>query len=110
LPVAAEEHWVCTVAEGRTVRIDSLPVVEIENIAKEAGITWLNLFGNPLRNAAAGQQLFNRCCAAAGVENRVLSARDLLTVFELTNEDGLPRTFTDGMPDPKAEEKVSTGG
>jgi len=101
-------YWGCTVPGGTVVRCDDLPLEVYADIAEQTGVHWHTLLNAPLRQEKAGHMLYLAACKHAGVEPVKLSIAQFADLFELVEED-LPTTFTDGIPDPKADGPVTTG-
>jgi hypothetical protein len=102
------KQWACII-EGKTVRVQSIPALELEDIAKAAGLTWGDVQYTPLKSAAGAVAVYERCCREVGATPKPnISAEDLIGVYELVDDD-LPNEYEDGLPvEGKAE--PSTGG
>ena len=106
---AVAKSWVCTTPSGRQVRVEHLPLEAYERIFDATGIHWFEVSGAPLRHEKAGRLLYGECCLSVGDEPAPLTLRGFVDAFDALPEDDLPDTFTDGVPDPKADGPATTG-
>jgi hypothetical protein len=100
--------FLCKVPNGQVVRLDDLPVEDIQNIATEAGLeSWFDLYLQPARFGKATIALYRHCCGVAGCEPaEPVTPKVILNSFEPTEEDTLPTLWEDGNP-PTADDPTT---
>lgn len=82
--------------------VDDVPLSVYAEIEKSTGVAWYQLTANPMRHAAAGEELAKACAKQLGVELPALTPKLLVKVFEIRQGENRPTEFDEGMPDPKA--------
>ena len=90
--------------DGKSIGLDDVPLSVYADIEKETGVAWFDLSVSPMRYAAAGAMLAAACAKQLGVELPEMTPRTLVDVFNLRESESRPTEWTDGMPDPKAED------
>lgn len=98
-----------TTPAGHVVRLDDVPLSDLTNIAKEAGLdTWAKLLTEPLRDGAAAEAVYRYCCTTTGdTPPEKITPKLVVAAFNWV-EDDLPDTFQGGLP--KAEDDQATSG
>lgn len=94
--------FVCKAPNGQVVRLDDLPLEDLQGIATEAGMeSWFDMTIQPARNGRAAAALYRHCCKVAGAEPvEPVTAKVVLDAFELaTEDDTLPTLWQDGIPE-----------
>jgi hypothetical protein len=98
-----------TTPAGHVVRLDDVPLSDLDRIAKDAGLdTWAALLTAPLRDGAAAEAVYRFCCAS--VEDKPadpITPKIVVAAFNWLDDD-LPETFQGGLP--KAEDDPATSG
>jgi len=89
----------CVTPGGQVVRLDDLPVEELQSIADSTGLeSWFDLYLQPARHGAATIALYRHCCGIAGVDPvDPVTPKVILAAFEPADDD-LPTLFEDGVP------------
>lgn len=100
----AVKEWACNTPGGQ-VRLADLTLEALAELEKKCGTEWHRIVARPRSSATNAIHIYAACCAAAGCEPDKVTARRLLDVFELVDED-LPEMFEGGIP--KAEGEAST--
>lgn len=90
--------------DGKSMDIDDVPLSVYATIEAETKVAWYDLCLSPARHAAAGEQLAKACAQRLGVELPELTPRLLVEVFKFDQEESRPTEWSDGMPDPKAQD------
>lgn len=99
---------------GGQVQLLDLPLEVLEQLEEDTGRRWSQLLTAPGWNAKSIRCIYAAACAHTGSEPRPLTPRDLLgdgddpVIVEVP--DDLPTSYSDGMPDPKAEDATPTPG
>lgn len=99
---------------GGQVHLMDLPLEVLEQLEADTGRRWAQLLSLPAWDAKSIRCIYAACCAQQGVEPKPLTPRDLVAegdaavIVEVS--DDLPTSYTDGMPDPKAEGETETPG
>ncbi len=98
-----------TTPAGHVVRLDDVPLSDLTNIAKEAGLdTWAKLLTEPLRDGAAAEAVYRYCCDTTGdTPPEKITPKLVVAAFNWV-EDDLPDTFQGGLP--KAGDDQATSG
>jgi hypothetical protein len=99
---------------GGQVQLLDLPLEVLEQLEDDTGRRWSQLLTAPGWNAKSIRLIYAAACAQTGCDPKPLTPRDLLgdgddTVIVEVPDD-LPTSYTDGMPDPKAEAETPTPG
>jgi hypothetical protein len=98
--------WAIKGPSGKVVRLDDLPVEDLDRIALEAGLeSWFDMWYQPLRYGKAAIALYRHCCALVGDEpQEPVTPSVLMESLDRVDED-TPQQWTDGHPqtadDPK---------
>lgn len=94
------------------VQLMDLPWEVLEQLESDTGRRWGQLLTAPGWDAKSVRLIYAACCAAKGVEPRQLTPRDMVGDSPVFVEvpDDLPTSYTDGIPDPKAEGGTVTPG
>lgn len=100
--------WVCKVSADHTVRLEDIPARQLTELETMLSVTWLDLVVRPLADSRGAIAMYEKCCFLSGVQPRELTVRELVDVYELVPDD-LPETYTEGLPDPKADEAATAG-
>ena len=92
--------FICKAPNGQVVRLDDLPLEDIQGIATEAGReSWFDLYLQPARNGKATVALYRHCCKVAGAEPvEPVTPKVILNAFEPAEDDALPTLWEDGSP------------
>jgi hypothetical protein len=99
---------------GVQVHLMDLPIEVLEQLEEDTGRRWSQLLVSPGWNAKSIRCIYAAACAQVGAEPKPLTPRDLvgdegdMVIVEVP--DDLPKSYTDGMPDPKAEGETPTPG
>jgi hypothetical protein len=98
-----------TTPGGHVVRLDDVPLSDLDRIAKDAGLdTWAELLTAPLRNGASAEALYRYCCdTAKDTPPDPITPNVVVAAFNWADDD-LPETFQGGLP--KAEDDPETSG
>ncbi len=98
------------VHDGARIDTDDIPLEKYAEIHAATGLEWWQLTTNPMRHSKAGEMLARAAAAQAGVVvPDVLTPRLLVDMFKLEGaEPDIASEFTDGIPDPKAEDEPAT--
>jgi hypothetical protein len=102
----AVKEWACNTPEGQ-VRLADLTLEALAELEKKCGTEWHRIVARPRASAGNAIHIYSACCAQIGCEPETLTARKLLDVFELVDED-MPDMFQGGIP--KAVDEASTAG
>lgn len=97
----AGNGWEVTVAEGKVVRLDDLPLAAWEHITTETEVQWVDCYYKPLADLSVARLLLSECCKAAGVDpNTILGTLTVPQLMGRFNQasDDLPVEVTDGVP------------
>ncbi len=98
----------CTLPSGKVVLIEDLPIEKLEEITVGAGLEprdWFAVAYSPAVYPCAAVALLKVCAAHVGDPEPpagYITVGNVLKVFTKV-EDDLPTSYTDGMPDPKAD-------
>lgn len=98
---------------GGQVQLMDLPLEVLEQLEADTGRRWAQLLSAPGYDAKSIRCIYAACCAQKGVEPQPLTPRDLVegddrVIVEVP--DDMPTSYTDGLPDPKAEGETATPG
>jgi hypothetical protein len=99
------------VFDGKRLDIDDIPLDDYANIQTETGLQWWQLAPNPLAHAKGGQLLAQAAARICEVTlPDPLTPRLLVEIFKVETEatPNIATEFTDGIPDPKAEDEPAT--
>lgn len=96
--------FACTTPTGKVVRLDDLPIEDIQRIADECGLeSWFDLYLQPARFGKATIALYRFCCEHVGdAPADPVTPKVILSAFEPV-EDDLPTMYEDGIPDPNQD-------
>jgi hypothetical protein len=110
MPEDRRTVWTCRVDASHTVRLEDIPIEQLDPLQQECEETWFSMVITPLaRRPATILALYRKCCEVAGVEPRpVVTAREAIEMFDLTDDDR-PTMYSGGLPDPKAEDRTTVG-
>lgn len=98
--------WQFTIA-GKVVRMDDLGIDEVEGALEGTGINWYDFERRPYDSAKALVKFVTWLAADMGVDPPLpLTAKALDGVIKLVDDD-LPEVYTDGLPDPKADDQTT---
>lgn len=90
--------------DGHELDIDDVPLSVYVEIETATGTPWYRLVTNPMRFAAAGQELAKACAKQVGVDLPELTPRTFAEVFDVRqDQENRPTEYEEGIPDPKAE-------
>ena len=93
----AAQVWQVTVG-GRSVNVQSLPLREVDRIAKATGASWFTVVNSPLSDLLIGAEVVAAAAAHLGVDApEDLTPRTIVDLFTLVPDD-VPAV--DGEPDP----------
>ena len=97
---------------GGQVQLMDLPLEVLEQLESDTGRRWSQLLTAPGWDAKSIRCIYAAACAQVGAEPKALTPRDLLSEDAVIVEvsDDLPTSYSDGMPDPKAEGETPTPG
>jgi hypothetical protein len=91
--------------DGIEVDLDDVSMETYAEIEKVTSIPWYRLTQSPMAHAAAGPMLARKCAETAGVElPDPITPKILVSLFEVSAEPNSPTEFSDGIPDPKAQD------
>lgn len=91
--------------DGKELDLDDISMDDYAAIEKTTSVPWYRLTQSPMSHAAAGPMLARRCAEILGVTlPDPITPRLIVTLFDVREEPNLPSEFTDGVPDPKAQE------
>lgn len=98
---------------GGQVQLLDLPLEVLEQLEADTGRRWAQLLSTPAWDAKSIRCIYAACCVHTGSEPQPLTPRQLVegdppVIVEVA--DDLPTSYTDGMPDPKAEGETVTPG
>lgn len=97
----AGNGWEVTVAEGKVVRLDDLPLAAWERITEATGQEWVEAYYKPLSDLTVARLLVGECCKTLNMDpNTILdtiTVPGLLAMFNQATDD-LPVEVTDGVP------------
>lgn len=92
---------------GKTVRLDDVGIDEVEEALTGTGVNWFDFERRPFDSAKALVAFVKYLAADLGVEAPLpLTPAKLNGLVKMVDDD-LPDTYTDGMPDPKADEPTT---
>lgn len=98
--------WQFTIA-GKVVRLDDLGIDEVEGALNGTGVNWYDFERRPYDSAKALVAFVKYLADDLGVEAPMpLTPPKLNDLMKLV-EDDVPEVYTDGMPDPKADDQVT---
>jgi hypothetical protein len=99
--------FLCKAPNGQVVRLDDLPVEDIQNIATECGMeSWFDLYLQPARYGRATVALYRHCCKVVDAEPvEPVTPKVILSAFEAA-DDNLPTLWEDGNP-PTADDPTT---
>lgn len=93
--------WIITVGDKK-VDINDIPLADWDAIEKATDHSYWELLVAPLRQAQAALKVYEAAAKVAGVDVAdklaKLTPRQVLDSFELSDDDGLPDQFEDGVP------------
>lgn len=98
--------WVCTVTDGKTVRLEDIPGTDWGPLEAETGDSWFQLAAAPLATSTRAMAVYRYCCRRVHEEPRDLTGGELWDVFNRV-EDDRPTMYDGGLPDPKAGEQTT---
>lgn len=92
--------------DDKTLDVDDVPMEAYAAIEKATSISWYRLTQSPMAHAAAGPMLARRCADILGVTlPDPITPKVLVKLFEVVEDEAnRPTEYTDGMPDPKAQD------
>lgn len=100
---------------GGQVHLMDLPLEVLEQLEVDTGRRYSQLLGSPGWDAKSIRCIYAAACAFNGSTPEQLTPRKLIgtndadaIIVEVSDE--LPTSYTDGMPDPKAEGVTATAG
>lgn len=98
-----------TTPAGHVVRLDDVPLSDLQKIVEEAGLdSWVLLVTEPARNAVAVESLYRYCCEISGdAPPERITAKVIGEAVSFVSDD-LPDTYQGGLP--KAEDDPATSG
>lgn len=104
------KEWACNTPEGQ-VRLADLTLEALADLEKKCGAEWWRIVARPRHSAQHAVHIYAACCELAKCEPGVVTARSLLDVFELVDED-MPDMYEGerGARIPKAEDAAPTSG
>jgi hypothetical protein len=102
--------WTCRVDETHTVRLEDIPIEQLDPLENECGESWYLMVNAPLvRKPRTLLAIYRMCCELAGVEPAELpTAGEITAMFDLVDDDR-PTMYSGGLPDPKAEDRTTVG-
>lgn len=100
------KEWACNTPGGQ-VRLADLTLATLAELEQQCGMEWHRIVVRPRSSATNAIHIYAACCAAVGCEPAEVTARSLLDVFELVDED-LPEMFQAGVPKAEGEASTST--
>jgi hypothetical protein len=90
--------------EDKSLDVDDVPLSVFAALEEKHGVAWYNLGSMPMRYAAAGEALARECAKIVGVTlPEVITPKQFVSMFEVTNDPNLPVEWEDGMPVPLPE-------
>jgi hypothetical protein len=94
---------------GARLDVEDVPLDVYAEIFDQTSLDWWQVAVNPMRHTKAAKMLVEACAKHAGVEVGIVTPRVLVAAFTV-DEDAktMPDEFTDGIPDPKAEDAPAT--
>ena len=97
---------------GGQVQLMDLPLEVLEKLEADTGRRWAQLLTTPGWDAKSIRCIYAACCAQKGVDPLPLTPRSLTGDDAVIVEvpDDMPTSYTDGLPDPKAEGETPTPG
>ena len=100
--------FACTVPNGQVVRLDDLPIEDLQRLATDAGMeSWFDLYIQPARHGRATIALYRHCCSVAGADPvEPITPRVILNAFTGVEEDTLPTMWENGNP-PTADDQTT---
>jgi hypothetical protein len=92
--------FACNTPNGQTVRLDDLPIEDIQGIADSCGLeSWVDRYLQPARFGKATIALYRHCCKVADCDPaEPVTPKIILGAFEPVEEDTLPTLWEDGNP------------
>lgn len=102
---AVTQEWACNTPGGQ-VRLADLTLEALADLEKKCGAEWYRIVARPRSSAGNAIHIYAACCAAAGCEPETVTARKLMDVFELVDED-LPTMFEAGIPKAAGGDSIS---
>ena len=103
-----KKYWGCKVPSGKIVRVEDLPMSVFADIHARTAVPWYRVVDAPANDAKAGIAVYEACCAHVGEQPVELTAAQFIATFDVVDDD-LPDTYVDGIPDPKADARATTG-
>lgn len=88
-----------TTPAGHVVRLDDVPLSDLQKIVEEAGLdSWVLLVTEPARNATAVEALYRYCCEISGDKPpERITAKVIGEAVSFVTDD-LPDTYRGGLP------------
>lgn len=97
------------VFDGARLDVDDVPLDVYAKIHAETGLEWWEVAPSPMRSAKAAPLLFAACCELTGkTAPEKLTPRILTDSFKVETGENRAQEYTDGIPDPKAEDEPET--
>ncbi len=97
--VQAPQVWQVTVG-GKSVNVQSLPLREVDRIAKDTGVTWFAVVNSPLTDLLVAGEVVAAAAAHLGVDApQDLTPRTIVDLFTLVPDD-VPEMDREPTPDP----------
>lgn len=82
--------WQVTVG-GRSVKVEALPLVAVDRIAKAADVSWFAVVNTPLADLLVAAELVDAAAAQLGVTAPAdLTPRNIVDLFDLVPDDVPP--------------------
>jgi hypothetical protein len=100
------KEWACNTPGGQ-VRLADLTLEALAELEKKCGTEWHRIVARPRASASNAIHIYAACCASAGCEPAEVTARTLIDVFELVDED-MPEMFQAGIPKAAGGASTST--
>jgi hypothetical protein len=98
------------VHDGAHLDIDDIPLDEYVKIQDATGLHWWQVTSQPMQHAKAGELLARAAAEIAGVKApEKMTPKLLVQMFKVeAGPENVATEFTDGIPDPKAEDAPET--
>ena len=100
--------FACKAPNGQVVRLDDLPIEDLQRLASEAGMeSWFDLYMQPARHGKATIALYRYCCKVVDSEPiEPVTPRVILGAYEAVEQDTLPTLWENGNP-PTADDQTT---